>query len=394
MTPTNPALPKGSWVYRNWHAQLDGKPEVFAEEIPLYTDARFTGEIRSGLGPYLILNTVPDPHDPGEVVPAAVLRISAHLTDDTAQVIEAFQLGIPDTQSFTGGSTSDEIAALLALSHRIRIAVGNPTRWFHAGDTDERGTPRHSSSPAPSIPLGRLPNVIPDLRRRVALSAEHLATYPNLPWDSARELARAARSYRQAVWVANDDGNLAWLLLVSAAETGANEWARQKHEPQLTSIELLQSLHPPYATQLAAAAAQHKQEVLKVVADAQLNVLRAQWKFLEFLIHFGLKPPEPRPIGGALDWTPDAMRKALKLVYKFRSDALHASTPFPLPMCEAPLQSDDGGGNIAWAEKPGGASFHMGGLWTSEQMPMNLYAFHHLVATALRQWWSAMVTES
>ncbi len=45
---------------------------------------------------------------------------------DAPQVVEAFRSGVPDASAFTGGSTHDEFASLVALAHRVRIAVGAP----------------------------------------------------------------------------------------------------------------------------------------------------------------------------------------------------------------------------------------------------------------------------
>jgi hypothetical protein len=223
------------------------------------------------------------------------------------------------------------------------------------------------------------------------MRADLLALYPDIPWPSARELARAARSYRQAIWVANGDSNLAWLLLVSAAETAANEWARLKGEPNVTPAELLLSLRPDYAGRLRDAAGTSADAVLREVGETQNTVLRAQWKFREFLLTFGLNPPAARPKAFATDWAPSAMKKTLELVYRYRSEALHASKPFPLPMCEAPFANESATGEKAWAEKPGGASYQIGGLWTDGDLPINLYAFHHIVSTALLKWWATLV---
>jgi hypothetical protein len=390
----NPALPTGSWVFRNWHAQRSGLPEEFAEEIQIFSDSRFTGELRTDLGPYLLLNTVPEPHEPGELVPALVLRVSAHLSDDTPQVVEAFRKGVPDANAFTGGTTYDEFASLVSLAHRVRLVVGAPTRWFYKHDTDARGSPRYSKRAMPAIPQGRPGNVVPGLTRTTALDPYLLSSYPDIPWASARELARAARSYRQAVWLANSDGNLCWLFLVSAAETAANEWARLRAEPSLSPADLLRSLRPDYVERLETAAGSKAPEVLREVGETQNTVLRAQWKFREFLLNFGLEPPRPRPTSWPIDWTSRSMKQILEVIYRYRSEALHASKPFPLPMSESPIATDDGAGNRTWSEHPGGAVYQSGGLWSADQLPINLYAFHHLVATALLSWWKTLIPNS
>src|SRR5688572_26680904 len=109
-TPKKTALPLGSWLYRNWQAQIAGNPEVFAEEIPFFSDARFTGELRTEPGPHLLLNTVPDT-DIGDLAPSVVLRLQSHLDEGTDVIINAFRAGIPDVASFTGGTPVDEFAS-------------------------------------------------------------------------------------------------------------------------------------------------------------------------------------------------------------------------------------------------------------------------------------------
>jgi hypothetical protein len=221
----------------------------------------------------------------------------------------------------------------------------------------------------------------------VALSPDLLATYPNIPWASAVELARAARSYRQGIWVADGDGNLAWLLLVAAAETAATEWARLNRLPDLTPAELLRQTKPEYAARLTSVSGKNFDAVLDEVGKTQNDVLRALWKFREFLLTFGLASPPLRPKASPIEWSVPAMRKVLDAVYTYRSQALHASKPFPPPMCDPPFVTEDENGQIAHAEHPGGAVHTTGGLWMEGDLPINLHAFHHLVATALQNWW-------
>ena len=120
------------------------------------------------------------------------------------------------------------------------------------------------------------------------------------------------------------------------------------------------------------------------------DVLRAQWKFTSFLLAFGLTPPLPRPKAWPIDWSPPAMKKILSLVYKYRSEALHESKPFPLPMCEPPFPSEDATGTPAWSERPCGHTYQAGAFWTEDKLPINIHAFHHVVETAILRWWSTV----
>lgn len=364
------------------------------QEFPLYSDARFTGDAGDEKSPYLLLNTVPD-SAPGTLVPALVLRFGIHLPEVLDELIDALREGIADDSGYTGGTPSDEFASLVSLAHSVRLAVGTESRSFLAGARDLRGRPRYYSLPSPpALLVGRGRDPIPTMQRVTPLTTDLLGGYPDIAWESARELTRAARSYRQAVWVAWSDGNLAWLFLVSAAETAANEWARIAHLSEARSA-LLEHLRPDLVRELRAAAGDSDSAVVDVVARHFNSILKAQWKFQEFLVRFGLEPPQLRPSAWPIDWTEAPMRDTLKTIYGYRSRALHGGRPFPSPMCDAPYPSEDRAGNRAWSERPpfGTTSTH-GAVWTSKDLPMNLYAFHHLVATALTKWWRTLTSSS
>jgi len=49
--------PPSGWI--NWRAQLDGQERRGGAEFALYTDCHTTDSIRSGIGPYRLVNTVP-----------------------------------------------------------------------------------------------------------------------------------------------------------------------------------------------------------------------------------------------------------------------------------------------------------------------------------------------
>lgn len=380
-------------MYRNWRAYNAGNAERMGDEAPLFSDARFTGQLRGELGPYDLLNTVPHPHSPGVVVPALVLRARWVLDDDTEQIAAAFRKGDTDVTGFVGGSSHDELAALIALSHGVRVVAAKPNRWFYGGETGDEGSPRHPGDAPPVLSSAGRASSIPGLARSVVLSGSLLASYPRIPWETARELARAARSYQQGVWVADSDSNLAWLLLVSAAETAANEWTRLNAGADPPPAELLEALKPDLVKELREAAQAQGDAVVAIVGSHLASVLRAQWKFVRFLLKFGLVPPIPRPTVGAVDWSEVAMKKALPKVYQHRSSALHGSQPVPPPMSEPPSPTHDVGGVRALPERPFGATATQGALWTEEDMPLNLYAFHHLVATAATAWWAELSTK-
>jgi hypothetical protein len=220
-----------------------------------------------------------------------------------------------------------------------------------------------------------------------------LRTYPTLDWETAREVARASRSYRQALWIADADSNLTWLLLVAAAETAANEWARLQRKPDATPRELLESLRPDFADRLRNAAGPTADRVLDEVGATLIDVLKSQWKFLNFLVKYGATPIEPRPKGFAIDWNPKSLKRLLGAIYTYRSLALHTSKPFPPPLCSPPFPSESLDGAPALGERPGGAAYTQGGLWTDDDLPMMLHTFEHIVRTAVLAWWAELASE-
>jgi hypothetical protein len=339
----------------------------------------------------MLLNTVPIAWGFGEVRPCLVLRFSIHLPDEMDKVVEAFKTGRTHLHAYTGGTASDELASLIALTHGVRVAAGSANRWFNPHDKDPRGRPVELVASVPAFETTRTRARVPTLYREVVLSDHLLGSFPRLEADTARELVRASRSYRQACWICEADPNLAWLLYVSAVETAASEWARLLHLPQISERDLLSELRPDFADKLSKAAGDKTDAVLNEVGKTLGNVLRAQWKFINFLLEFGLVPPSPRPKALPLDWSKDAMKESLSIVYKHRSHALHASQPFPPPMSDPPFPTEGTDGQPALGERPGGSAYTIGGLWADADLPMNLCTFQHIVRSALLRWWESVL---
>lgn len=386
---------EGPFAHRNWRAQLAGHPEDSAHESPLYSDARFYNSVVDVLGPYVLLNTRPTPGDPGSLVPVLVLRFSIHIAlgSEMAARVEPSPTGTGDRGGFVGGTPDDELAALIALEHGVRIAAAAPTRFYSRHTTEARGCPVHLGYPPPSLPQVHRPPVLPALLARRSFSRRLLKSYPSLHPSTALRLARAARSYQQAIWVADTEPSLAWLLLVSAAETAANEWSRLAHEPNMSPTELLERMRPDFALRLRKAADSAADGVLDEVGTTLRDVHRAQWKFSEFLIRYGLDAPIPRPTVGPIEWSAASMRNTLAAVYKYRSNALHGGEPVPVPMCRPPERSDSTADEVGWSERPTGNAYTDGGLWTKAELPINLHAFHHLVRTAIKGWWGELAEQ-
>lgn len=373
-------LPAGPPGWANWRAQRDGRPALATFEFALYTDAHVTGHAPAGLGPYALLNTGPDRHPADQPARSIVLRAE--------QYVENALPGVPtktDVSAWYGGTEDDELAALVSLALGVRCRSGGLVRVFGGslGGDDPRGRPLEGFHHRPFLPpvRTRVP-VLPHAARTVLLddAVTLLARYPDLPAGDAVALVRAARAYRQALWVAEDDPDLAWLELVGAAEAVASRWDAGEDAP----ADRLRSANRRLAEVLEAEGGQAH---LEAVAELIAHQFRATAKFVNFLLAFLPQPREPRPRWFQTEWSPTEMKKHLRRIYDWRSQRLHGGVPFPAPMCRRPFHDaeDHGGG---YAEAPEGTAYGTAGTaWLLDDTPMLLHTFEYIVGEALRAWW-------
>jgi hypothetical protein len=371
---TKLAPEQGPAAYLNWLAALKGEPLLCTYEYPLYTDAHIVAEVQHG--PYYFLNAVSMPQ--AGVRPAVILRYDWH-----------WEFPYPDwsrtdSDRYHGGTPPDEVAALASLAMGVRLKAGDSTREFRPG-SDPKGTPRAwATRPAPPLSLGRLVHrwVLPQ-----AAEGEHslellqpLGIVPELSPMAALTLVRSARLYQDALWLAESQPLLAWLLLVSALETAAVYW-RSNPEDALARFRTENS-------ELYEALFKLDPAIPSRVADAFKNSFGVTKKFIDFVISF--RPPEPKNRPGwttvAMDWSNASLTKILRTVYGYRSKALHEGRPFPAPMCEPALV---GSGWAAPAEKPSGSSSMSGGTWLEKDLPILLHTFELITRETLLNWWRA-----
>jgi hypothetical protein len=170
-----------------------------------------------------------------------------------------------------------------------------------------------------------------------------LGLLPKIEGKNAVALVRAARLYSNAIWIADDDPNWAWLQLVSAIE---------------------------------AAAVQHK----------DTEKLKPTKRFLTFMTMFLPALPSQRPGDFAqIGWSD--VSNHLKTIYRYRSRALHEGLPFPGPMCEPPMTCSPD----TYDERPSWSwSQHGTSIWTAGDAPMYLHVFEHLARQSLLSWWRSL----
>lgn len=364
----------GPLAYENWERPPNSEDIIPGVEILLFSDARFTG-LELTFGPYRLINTLAQVGSrDGEIAPGLALRIG-HLTRFEIPSMEE-----KSTERHHGGSLADEIAALLALCYGVRLKVGYQTREF---GSDPVGTPiAYQPYQAPLFARNYRREVLPGFVSVKPIDqAVRLQKLRALISIDANILVRAARLYQEAVWVAEADASLSWLLLVSAAEVCAGHWDKDVTSP----IQRVREFLPPkVVTRIEAS----DTTLLDDLARPLSRLVKATSKFVSFLLAFLPSPPEIRPPDHfRVSFEAEQLRKALGTIYAHRSEALHDGTPFPISMCDGILYHDKG----VSEEKPSGlASASASGVWLAEDCPMHLHIFAYIVRGAILNWWDGL----
>jgi hypothetical protein len=368
-----------SAVQENWQHFDEGKPRVGMSEARLYTDVPITGHVID-LGPYSFLNPIAQPSARTRMVAGIVVRASFHVPqgESPSSMKDNFD-------HYHGGDHFDEIAALLSLFMGIRLKAGNVDRVFW--DNDPLGRPLSSSYKAePQLTFAERPQ-IPSLQRTGALGeTSNLVALDGLQHlskarrDDTVAFVKAARLYQEAVWIADAEPELAWLLLVASVESVAVEWAHDD-APE----ERLRDGIPNVAAFLES---RLNAEAFSEVARLLARYTGVTRKFAQFLRHFAPPAPPTRPLAWRqFTYDADSIEAAAKSIYRHRSNYLHAGTAIPLPMCEAPTIMFPKEGD-SYGEIPMGlATQSRGAQWTISSTPMLLHMFEHLAQGAILAWW-------
>ena len=368
---------KGPFFYENWLAWQRGDRPCGAIETGLFSDAHVTGQLENGYGPYKFINHLALPELVPDVRPAIILRVELHIDENSTAPLP----WTPDDSRFHGGTFSDEAAALLSLSLGLRLKAGPVTREFEPG-ADPRGQPLGYDSRCQPVPPStssgkRLPG---KTGTHLLDSDVSLKTLPNLDAKAAIAIVRSARLYQDAIWIADAEPSLSWVMLVSAIEVAAGHWRATQASP----IDRLSEAKPALAQLLRAAGGEG---LIAKVADQIADTMGSTKKFVDFISEYLPSPPSVRPLGSVAQvcWESAEMRRHLKMIYSYRSRALHAGTPFPLPMTNPPML---GRQDETPEERPLGLmmSSH-GAVWKAEDCPMCLHTFEYIVRESLNAWW-------
>lgn len=369
----------GPIAFENWRAMLSDAPCNYICEVQLLSDATLDGWATDALGPYSIYGC--SASNTSEASHAATLRVQYH-----SSIREYDPNNIQtDTARYHGGGIVDEVSALMGLLMGVRLRNGGTSRDFFP-DGDPLGQPRAERMPALLLLPRREPSghVIPQAlgRRHVSDAVVPLLSkYHELQPPHAVALVRAARLYQDALWLAESQPELAWVLLVSAMEAIAT----QRQADTTNPVEVLKTANGRLYKTLFTAGGEKL--VAKAASDLS-RTLAATSRFLEFAMEFLPEAPR-RPDAQALpiSWTPDDLRRSLSVIYGYRSRALHDGTPFPRPMCHGTLRAD------GWYnEKPfGSANSTNDATWLAADTPMLLHVFEHICRGTLLNWWRSLL---
>lgn len=367
-----------NWL--NW-SNVSDPHDATVVEYPLYSDAHITGKFHEGLGPYSFLNAFPDRAIPGTINVPIILRVEIHLPEWNPEDISG-----TDESLYYGGAWVDEIAALTSVALGVRTHAGTESRRFGPPFDDPYGQPLEKKN-EPIFRAQPEQLVLPSVVRKHSMDQlEILESIPQIDPERYVKLIRACRSYQNALWIAESEPNLAWLLFVSALETAANDF----YETDASPDERLRASKPELVTYLEEYGdAEHVRKVAELIASS----LGATKKFRDFTMHFRPDAPVQRPEHETLQvkWSNSGLKRVLSKVYEYRSRYLHGGIPFPAPMLLFP---DPVGNESPPPEVPFGlASSSQGGTWLKKDVPINLHCFHYIARGVLLNWWRDTLTQ-
>ena len=134
----------------------------------------------------------------------------------------------PYPSDFHGGWYTDEIAALISLKLGVRAHAIITTREYNY-NTPEHGQPRAEQNPPPVFSSNNRALTIPFWRKNTSIAElKEINNIHLLDEQKLNFLIKAAISIQESLWICVSSLNIAWLLMVSALETAAQQWDKSK----------------------------------------------------------------------------------------------------------------------------------------------------------------------
>lgn len=352
--------------------QFQATRDVFGiSEFIIYSDSRFTDEAKGDLV-YSFLNMIPL-EDVG-VKPTLTVRALSALNP----AMFVFMDEKPHTDDFHGGGFNDEIAALVSLKLGVRAHAGSNVREY-SSYTPDYGSPRAEQNPPPPL-MSKGSFVVPSAKKNIEISQLKLLNdIYKLSEKDFNSLIKSARNFQDSLWICESSPNLAWLLMVSALETAAQQWDQSKG----SNIEKFKESKPSLFNALSND--QYK-NLIPIISDEFSSTFGTAKKFRDFCVEFLPDEPQERPNHGRIKWKKQPLKDIFIKIYNLRSVALHTGQPFPAPMCSAP----DRYFGISEMGVTALASSTLGGTWTPKEAPINLNIFFHMTHSILNKWWDSL----
>ncbi|MFG2790437.1 hypothetical protein [Streptomyces sp. NPDC048419] len=242
--------PRGWQLFRSVDVQSEGW------EYLLYSDSMLIGEEEGSVGPFrfFLTGAAVGSQPTGQLI----LRIRHAHPKPEPTGGEFPAVALKRRKWWLGLDPDEEIAALPSLALGIRLRSGGPVRRFRPTE-DPAGVPHMYKHHAPGlVPVrhGRVqyPQVL-DASYPLANGLNFLHKYRSLGAADAFVLAKAARQFADALWIADSDPEQAWLRLVTALEVVAVH-------VQTEEIDATQAFEDAYP------AAAHSMKSLEGGADA------------------------------------------------------------------------------------------------------------------------------
>ncbi|WP_416969340.1 hypothetical protein [Streptomyces sp. 4F14] len=373
---TAPNVVQPPWSVRLWQYR-DAPTRGWTTRLFSDTDVQGTADGESA-GPYRIASLdASSDHQMGQLRP--VMELASWFRDPSDEA------PVSDNSGWTGLSIHQEITAMLSLILGVRLRGDDPV--IHRNNNGTITSYHPSAGTLPSAPTSPWASpIIPvptDTPVDIASVRGYLGSLPGLAPQHAIDLVRAARQYADALWIADGEPELAWLMLVSAVEVAATSH-------QVATADYAQLVTSSFPLAAEALVKRGGDELLVRAAETEFaGLIKATGRFLSFARVFRPNPPEPRTTdqSAQLPWSRRGMEGALKRVYEYRSARLHAGAPFPWPLLIPPPIASDGLPAERFTNGPYGSGDT---TWSAEELPMTLALFAHLVRGMLLSWWSTM----
>jgi hypothetical protein len=298
---------------------------------------------------------------------------------------------------FIEDNTADQIAVLLSLVLGIRVKSGMLLRGFDKNGEEKLPLDPMLYNNPPPVKLIKndimvvLPTAIRDVygdNRGFSLdkAEPYLSCFYKLTVSQAEALIRAAKLYRDALWLVESTPELSWIMLVSAIEVVAKDEIKNTVTPE----EELERIEPKLAKDIKLCG---DSTLLSRIAKRFTSEESISKKYREFLIKFLPESPPKRLPGRQINWDDLKLttnKNPLSIIYNYRSKALHAGNSFP-PTMSWIFRSAEG---IPYdlAETPTEYNMFLDGKIVKRKPEvMMLSIFEYIVRNALLKWWKSCI---